>query len=102
MNTITENELILNNPMPIDRNAAAVYVASLPANTGKRTQAQGLRVVAGIFNTVPSRETSTDCGCFALRVEASVYKGLQNYSLRKPCFVHRTHVHKIGYFCYND
>ena len=50
MNAITKNELILNEPMPIDRNAAAVYVASLPANTGKRTQAQALRVVAGIFN----------------------------------------------------
>lgn len=51
MNTITQNELILHEPLPLDKNAAAVYIASLPADTGKRTQAQGLRVIAGIFNT---------------------------------------------------
>lgn len=51
MNTITQNELILHDPLPLDKNAAAVYIASLPADTGKRTQAQGLRVIAGIFNT---------------------------------------------------
>src|SRR5688500_17900027 len=45
----TTSDLIINQPWPIDQNAAAVYVASLPAATGKRTQAQALRVVAGIF-----------------------------------------------------
>lgn len=45
----TTSDLIINQPLPIDQNAAAVYVASLPAATGKRTQAQALRVVAGIF-----------------------------------------------------
>ena len=45
------NELILSQPQPLDQNPAAVYVASLPAETGKRTQAQALRVIAGIFNT---------------------------------------------------
>ena len=46
MNTLTHNELTLSQPQPIDQNAAAVYIASLPAETGRRTQAQALRVVA--------------------------------------------------------
>jgi site-specific recombinase XerD len=46
MNAITESELILSQPQPIDQNAAAVYIASLPAETGRRTQAQALRVIA--------------------------------------------------------
>lgn len=50
-NQLTQNELILSKPRPLDQNAAAVYVASLPADTGKRTQAQALRVIAGILNT---------------------------------------------------
>src|SRR5258706_3640827 len=57
MNTITQprgssgqNELILQQQKPLEQNAAAVYVASLPADSGKRTQAQALRVIAGIFN----------------------------------------------------
>jgi site-specific recombinase XerD len=49
-NAITINTLILQQPRALEQNAAE-YVASLPANTGKRTQAQALRVVAGIFNT---------------------------------------------------
>lgn len=49
MNAITESELILSRPQPLDQNAAAVYIASLPAETGRRTQAQALRVIAGIF-----------------------------------------------------
>jgi site-specific recombinase XerD len=47
MNAITESNLILDQARPIDQNPAAVYVASLPAETGKRTQAQALRVIAG-------------------------------------------------------
>src|SRR5437867_820466 len=47
MNAITQNELILSEAHPIDQNAAAVYVASLPADSGRRTQAQALRVIAG-------------------------------------------------------
>jgi len=47
MNAITKNERILNEPMPIDRNAAAVYLASLPASTGKRTQAQACSLSLG-------------------------------------------------------
>lgn len=46
MNELTQSELILDNPRPIDQNAAAVYIASLPAETGRRTQAQALRVIA--------------------------------------------------------
>ena len=46
MNELTQSELILDNPQPMDQNAAAFYIASLPAETGKRTQAQALRVVA--------------------------------------------------------
>lgn len=50
-NTTTQTELILSQPLPLDENAAAVYIASLPADTGKRTQAQALRVIAKIFDT---------------------------------------------------
>ena len=46
----TMNALILSKPQPMDRNAAAVYIASLPAKSGQRTQAQALRVIAGMFN----------------------------------------------------
>jgi site-specific recombinase XerD len=49
MNSITESALILSEPLPLDQNAAAVYIASLPAETGKRTQAQGLRVIAHVL-----------------------------------------------------
>lgn len=43
------NDLILTQPIPADRNPAAVYIASLEASTGRRTQAQALRIVAGIL-----------------------------------------------------
>src|SRR5512142_1140597 len=49
MTSITESGLILSEPLPLDQNAAAVYIASLPAETGKRTQAQALRVVAHVL-----------------------------------------------------
>jgi site-specific recombinase XerD len=51
MSAITQSELILNQPQPVDQNAAAVYIASLPAETGKRTQAQALRVIAQALGT---------------------------------------------------
>ena len=51
MNELTYNELLLGQPKPLDQNAAAVYIASLPADSGKRTQAQALRVIAKIFGT---------------------------------------------------
>ena len=54
MNAITQNELTIQQPQPLDQNAAAVYIASLPAESGRRTQAQALRVIAGIFNAEPS------------------------------------------------
>ena len=46
MNELTQSGLKLDNPQPVDQNAAAVYIASLPAETGRRTQAQALRVIA--------------------------------------------------------
>lgn len=49
MNQITQSNLILSEPQPMDQNPAAVYIASLPARTGQRTQAQALRVIAGIL-----------------------------------------------------
>jgi site-specific recombinase XerD len=49
VNTLTESELILNQPQPLDQNPAAVYIASLRAETGRRTQAQVLRVIARIL-----------------------------------------------------
>ncbi len=51
MDAITRKQMILDQPQPLDRNPAAVYVASLTAETGQRTQAQALRVVAKIFET---------------------------------------------------
>src|SRR5215212_5445557 len=51
MKAATKSAVILDKSMPEDQNAAAVYIASLPAKTGQRTQAQALRVIAGIFNT---------------------------------------------------
>ncbi len=49
MNTLTQTELILNCPQPLDQNPAAVYIASLRAESGRRTQAQALRVIARIL-----------------------------------------------------
>lgn len=46
MDAIAQTELTLSQPQPIGQNAAAVYLASLPAETGRRTQAQALRVIA--------------------------------------------------------
>lgn len=51
MNSITQSELIFEEPQPLDQNAAAVYIASLPADSGKRTQAQALRVIAQAIGT---------------------------------------------------
>lgn len=51
MKAVTQTQLILDHPQPVDRNAAAVYIASLPAETGKRTQAQALRVIASTLGT---------------------------------------------------
>ena len=45
-----QSELILNQPLPSEQNAAAVYIATL-ALAGKRTQAQALRVIASMFET---------------------------------------------------
>ena len=50
MNKITVNDLVLSEPQPITQNAGAVYIASLPAKSGQRTQAQALRVIASMFN----------------------------------------------------
>ena len=44
------NDLILSKPLPLDQNAGAVYIASLTAKSGQRTQAQALRVIAEIFH----------------------------------------------------
>ena len=51
MNALTQNGLILDHPQLIDENAAALYIASLPAESGRRTQAQALRVIAGLLGT---------------------------------------------------
>jgi site-specific recombinase XerD len=51
IDALTHSELILTTPQPLDQNAAAVYIASLPAQTGQRTQAQALRVIAGTLGT---------------------------------------------------
>ena len=45
-----QSELILSQPLPLEQNPAAVYIATL-AITGKRTQAQALRVIASMFDT---------------------------------------------------
>ncbi|HJS17160.1 MAG TPA: tyrosine-type recombinase/integrase [Anaerolineales bacterium] len=51
MNTLTQSELILGQPQPLDQNPAVVYITSLPAETGRRTQAQALGVIARILGT---------------------------------------------------
>jgi integrase/recombinase XerD len=43
------NDLILSSPLPLDQNPAAVYIASLPAETGRRTQKQCLCKIAEIL-----------------------------------------------------
>ena len=48
MNSNTDGALILSEPLPLDQNAAALYIASLPAEAGRRTQAQALRVIAQV------------------------------------------------------
>ena len=53
MNVITQSKLILSQPQSLDQSAAAVYIASLPADSGRRTQAQALRVIAHILGTDP-------------------------------------------------
>jgi site-specific recombinase XerD len=45
----TQTELILSQAQPLDQNAATVYIASLPAETGRRTQAQALHVIARVL-----------------------------------------------------
>ena len=49
MNRLTQNELILNQPQLLDQNPAAIYISSLHAETGRRTQAQALLVIARIL-----------------------------------------------------
>ncbi len=51
------NDIILSSPtkLPADQNPALVYLASLPARSGQRTQAQALRVVAGVFGATDLR-----------------------------------------------
>jgi integrase/recombinase XerD len=49
MNVIKQSELIFDKPRPVDQNAAAIYISSLPAETGRRTQAQALRVIAQVL-----------------------------------------------------
>jgi integrase/recombinase XerD len=49
VNILTLTELILNQPQPLDQNPAAVYIASLPAEPDRRTQAHALRVIARIL-----------------------------------------------------
>jgi site-specific recombinase XerD len=49
MNELTINQVTLSDPLPLDQNAATVYLASLPAETGRRTQAQALRVIAQVL-----------------------------------------------------
>ena len=51
MNTIARSQLVIGKPQPSDQNPAAVYIDSLPAETGKRSQAQALRVIARMLNT---------------------------------------------------
>ena len=51
MSASTQSELIFDKPQPMDQNAAAVYISSLPSETGRRTQAQALRVIAQVLGT---------------------------------------------------
>jgi site-specific recombinase XerD len=54
-NAIEPTNLTTAQALPIDQNPAAVYIASLPAASGRRTQAQALRVVAQALGTEPEQ-----------------------------------------------
>ena len=45
----TVSKIIITSPLPIDQNPAAVYIASLGSDTGRRSQSQALRIVAQIL-----------------------------------------------------
>jgi site-specific recombinase XerD len=47
----TTSLLILQAALPAEQNPAAVYIASLSSETGQRTQAQALRVIASTLGT---------------------------------------------------
>jgi len=49
VNTLTESELILDQPLPLDQNPAAVHIAALRAESGRRIQAQALHLIARIL-----------------------------------------------------
>ncbi len=51
LTTKKNSPLILKTALPLNQNPAAVYIASLPAETGRRTQAQALRVIAATLGT---------------------------------------------------
>jgi integrase len=44
-------DITLTSPLPLDQNPAAVYIASLSTQSGQRSQAQALRVIAQIMGT---------------------------------------------------
>jgi integrase len=52
---ITQNErgLVLTSPQPIDQNPAAVYLASLGSENSRRSQLQGLKVIANLLAGSP-------------------------------------------------
>jgi integrase/recombinase XerC len=47
---MSTSEIILTHPLPLDQNPAAVYIASLGSETGRRSQAQALRAIAQCLN----------------------------------------------------
>ena len=45
------DEIVLAEPQLLNRNAAAIHIASPSAETGRQTQAQALHVIAGVLGT---------------------------------------------------
>lgn len=51
MTTTIDRPIILDQPLPLDKNPAVIYVASLATKSGQHGQAGALRLIASIFHT---------------------------------------------------
>jgi integrase/recombinase XerD len=70
MNILIQTELTLKQPQPLGQDPAAIYIASLHAETGRRTQAQALRVIAHVLGVDYDR---LNWGALRYRHTAAVY-----------------------------
>jgi integrase len=66
LTTIQQSDLVIYEPQPLDRNPAAVYLAGLGSEKGRRTQRQALEVIANLLTGSPSLAA---CNWAALRFQ---------------------------------